>query len=249
MEKYIDFLEEVSLNAWPSHKSEFYDGWLLRFSANYTHRTNSAYLIAPSTLPVDEKIKYCEQEYKHAGTPSIFKISPTQDPAFDNYLDKLGYVIEHKANVMTLDFKDFKERKIRNNTILSDTITDEWIHNLFHLNGTTDIRHLEIVPSMYKAIPNDTIVARIDLDGKMIASGLGILERDHVGLYAIYVDKNYRSLGYGKQICEAILSKAHCNGIGHAYLQVVYENTTAQHLYETLGFKYLYTYWFRVKHF
>ena len=39
--KYIGWIEELSLNAWPSHKIELYDGWLLRFSHNYTHRTNS----------------------------------------------------------------------------------------------------------------------------------------------------------------------------------------------------------------
>ena len=38
---YIKLIEEISLNAWPSHKIELYDGWLIRFSHNYTHRTNS----------------------------------------------------------------------------------------------------------------------------------------------------------------------------------------------------------------
>ena len=32
----IKFMEEISLNAWPSHKIELYDGWLIRFSRNYT---------------------------------------------------------------------------------------------------------------------------------------------------------------------------------------------------------------------
>ena len=43
MEKnaYMKLIEEISLNAWPSHKIELYDGWLIRFSHNYTYRTNS----------------------------------------------------------------------------------------------------------------------------------------------------------------------------------------------------------------
>ena len=29
----IKYMEELSLNAWPSYKIELYDGWLIRFSA------------------------------------------------------------------------------------------------------------------------------------------------------------------------------------------------------------------------
>lgn len=65
---------------------------------------------------------------------------------------------------------------------------DEWITSLFRLNGTTNPTLRRIVPSMFKAIPKETIVAFAEIDGRMVASGLGILDRGHVGLYAIYVD-------------------------------------------------------------
>ena len=32
MEASIKKIEDMSLNAWPSHKMELYDGWILRFS-------------------------------------------------------------------------------------------------------------------------------------------------------------------------------------------------------------------------
>lgn len=41
---------------------------------------------------------------------------------------------------------------------------------------------------MFKAIPKETIVASVEIDGRTVAVGLGILDRGHVGLYAIYVD-------------------------------------------------------------
>ena len=76
METTIKKIEDMSLNAWPSHKMELYDGWILRFSYFYTHRTNSVEQFGTSTLPWREKIPYCEQVYKRLGTPAIFKISP-----------------------------------------------------------------------------------------------------------------------------------------------------------------------------
>lgn len=55
MEKAIKKIEDMSLNAWPSHKMELYDGWILRFSYFYTHRTNSVEQFGTSTLPWREK--------------------------------------------------------------------------------------------------------------------------------------------------------------------------------------------------
>ena len=65
----------MSLNAWPSHKMELYDGWILRFSYFYTHRTNSVEQFGNSTLTWREKIPYCESVYKRLGTPAVFKNS------------------------------------------------------------------------------------------------------------------------------------------------------------------------------
>lgn len=266
---YIRLIEEISLNAWPSHKMELYDGWLIRFSHNYTHRTNSVTQVGASLIPVEEKIAYCEEIYRNYHTPSIFKISPLIDPDFDGLLEKKGYEIQHTTEVMTMDFRGFRpypavsaeyEYYGRNSGLpsfvvypgdvivqLQDRITEEWIHALFRLNGTTNPTLRRIVPSMFKAIPKETIVASIEIDGRMVASGLGIMDRDHVGLYAVYVDASCRHKGFAKGICSTILAEAQKKGISHAYLQVVQGNTFARQLYLSLGFRDLYTYWFRVK--
>ena len=266
---YIKLIEEISLNAWPSHKIELYDGWLIRFSHNYTHRTNSVTQVGASQIPIDEKIRYCESVYANYHTPVIFKISPLLDPSFDSLLDGKGYEIQHITEVMTLDMKDFVcypsigaeyEYYGRNSGLPSfllypndtivlcqDRITDDWITSLFRLNGTTNPTLRRIVPSMFKAIPKETIVASIEIDGRMVASGLGIMDRGHVGLYAIYVDASCRHKGYGRAICSSILSEARKKGASKAYLQVVKGNTYAKTLYTSLGFQDLYTYWFRVK--
>ncbi|MDO5410496.1 MAG: GNAT family N-acetyltransferase [Lachnospiraceae bacterium] len=266
---YIKLIEEISLNAWPSHKIELYDGWLIRFSHNYTHRTNSVTQVGSSLIPIEEKIAYCEKIYENYHTPSIFKISPLIDPGFDKLLAERGYEIQHTTETMTMDFSDFcplepigaeYEYYGRNSGLpsfvayqddvivqLRDRITDDWIHSLFRLNGTTHPTLRRIVPSMFKAIPKETIVASIEIDGRMVASGLGIMDRGHVGLYAIYVDASCRHKNFGRAICSTILTEAKKKNATKAYLQVVEGNTYAKHLYQTLGFQDLYTYWFRVK--
>ena len=107
--------------------------------------------------------------------------------------------------------------------------------------------HLQVVPSMYAAIPKDTICACIRENGTIIATGLGVLDRDYVGLYAIHVQPDHRKKGYARQICTAILSEAAKRGAKYSYLQVVDGNEAALNLYYSLGYSYLYKYWFRVK--
>ena len=100
---------------------------------------------------------------------------------------------------------------------------------------------------MYHAIPKETISACIRKDGKIIATGLGILDRDYIGIYAIHVHEDYRQNGFARQICTSLLKEGIKKGAQNAYLQVVEGNTSAKNLYSSLGFQDFYTYWFRVQ--
>lgn len=83
--------------------------------------------------------------------------------------------------------------------------------------------------------------------GRSSLTGLGILDRDYIGIYAIHVKENYRRQGFARQICTALLTEAWKKGAENAYLQVVQGNTAAKRLYASLGFTDFYTYWFRVQ--
>ncbi len=266
--KRVRLLEELALNAWPSHKQELYDGWLLRFSHNYTHRTNCVEQVAGSLIPIPEKVAYCENIYRTLHTPVIFKISPLLDPAFDRMLAGRGYRKEHENETMVLEEGTVRpwlptdveyEFYGRNSGLpsiagypggivvqLRDRITEDWIEGLFRLNGTTNPTLLRIVPSMYHAIPKETIVAKIELDGRMVASGLGILDRGYAGIYAIYVDPSCRRKHFARAIVSTLLLEAGKKGCQKAYLQCVKGNTPAKRLYEDLGFRSMYSCWFRV---
>ena len=188
MNTLIKTIEDLSLNAWPSHQIELYDGWILRFSYFYTHRTNSVEQIGPSTIPVEEKVQYCEEIYRRWGTPAIFKISPLVNPGFDAMLADRGYVVQHTTHVMTMDLANFAKKNPAVAVTVSSFIPPKWIDSLFALKSTTNVMHRMVVPSMYRAIPKETICTSIqDETGTIIATGLGIRDRDYVGVYAIHV--------------------------------------------------------------
>ena len=247
MLSYIKKVEDMSLNAWPSHQIQIYDGWLLRFSYFYTHRTNSVEQIGTSTLPLDEKIRFCENIYRHWGTPCIFKISPLIDPDVDKKLASMGYRIAHPTETKTMDLSQFQPSPLSVQVNLDREISWNWLDALFSFKGTTSMIHRRIVPTMYAAIPKDTVAASITQDNRIVAIGLGILDRDHIGLYAIHVDPSYRRRHYGRAICQSILTEGIRQGATRAYLQVVPDNISAKNLYSSLGFEDCYNYWFRLK--
>lgn len=246
--KEIKTIEDRSLNAWPSHQMQLYDGWILRFSHFYTHRTNCVEQIGTSQIPVEEKIPYCERIYRRWKTPCIFKITPLLDPAFDRMLEERGYHIEHVTDVMCCDLASEEDYPQHEEVEVERRISDEWIDALFAIKQNATVIHLKIVPSMYAAIPKDVICASVRKDGQIIATGLGILDRDQIGVYAINVEERYRRQGIARKICETLLREGRkMPGVEKAYLQVVSDNTPAIDLYESLGFKKEYQYWFRVK--
>ena len=247
MLSYIKKVEDMSLNAWPSHQIQIYDGWLLRFSYFYTHRTNSVEQIGTSTIPLDEKISFCENIYRHWGTPCIFKISPLIDPTFDQKLASMGYRIAHPTETKTMNLSQFVPSDLSVRVNLDREISWNWLDALFSFKGTTSMIHRRIVPTMYAAIPKDTVAASITQDNRIVAIGLGILDRDHIGLYAIHVDPAYRRRHYGHAICQSILMEGIRQGATRAYLQVVPDNVSAKNLYRNLGFEDCYNYWFRLK--
>ncbi|MFR0076281.1 MAG: GNAT family N-acetyltransferase [Blautia sp.] len=244
---YIKTIEELSLNAWPSHQMQIYDGWILRFSYFYTHRTNCVEQIGPSSLPFREKIRYCEEVYRHWKTPCVFKITPLLPAAFDPMLEECGYTVEHVTEVKSMDLNHFVQKHTQAHVQISTEISPQWLDALFTLKKTTNPVHRLIVPTMYAAIPKKTLVASITIDGEIQAIGLGILDRDHIGLYAINVNTRFRQQHLGRAICQEILKAGIQQGAKKAYLQVVPDNISAKSLYQSLGFQDTYTHWFRSK--
>ena len=253
MHMYTDIktIEDLSLNAWPSFQMLFYDGWIMRYSAFYTHRTNCMEQIGASILPLEEKIPYCERIYRRWKTPCIFKITPVTDPALDGLLGARGYTIEHQVYNMTADIS--RPVPPENETLprltVESRVNAKWIEGLFALKNTTDPVHLTIVPDMYAAIPMDEVAVSLRLpDGSCGATGLGILDRDYIGVYAIHVREDLRQRGIAAAIVKRILAEGRKAGATRAYLQVVAGNMPARNLYRKLGFTDSHVDWFRVKY-
>jgi ribosomal protein S18 acetylase RimI-like enzyme len=85
------------------------------------------------------------------------------------------------------------------------------------------------------------------LNGLIIGCGLGVIENQYIGLFDIVIDKQFRNQGFGQTLIENILRWGKSKGAETGYLQVLTDNASAIRLYEKVGFKEAYTYWYRIK--
>ena len=246
MENYtIRYLEELSFNAHPSLQTQYYDGWILRFANGYSSRANSVNMIYPSTIDMEEKVEECEKRYSVNGLPCIFKVIDEDAKILDGILNDRGYEIVTPTDVMIMDLpnEDFLLREC----IITENVTDEWLETYFKLEKYTDKNTQDTVAQIRHMIQNNTLYCIINEDGKNIACASAVIENGYVYIANVIVDEMYRGKGYGRRLCETLLAWAKKKGGHTAYLQVIQNNKTAVNLYEKLGFKKLYSYWYRRK--
>lgn len=241
----IRYLEELSLNAHPSLQTQHYDGWVLRFANGYTSRANSVNPLYPSVIALNEKVEECEKRYFSHGLPCVFKVTEDNVQMLDEMLQDRGYEVVTPTDVMIADLTD-KQFNV-SDSIMTERVTEEWLNTYLTLEKYTDPVTCETVAQICRSIQNDTLYCYIKRDEKNIACASAVMENGYVYIANVIVDETYRGNGYGRQLCESLLSQAKNKGAHTAYLQVVQGNEIATNLYKTLGYEKMYSYWYRRK--
>jgi GNAT superfamily N-acetyltransferase len=237
-------IEEISLNALPALKTVFYDGWVLRFADGYTRRANSVNPIYESTVESVEKIEYCEELFEESGIQLNFKMTEQATPGgLDKELDAFGYRREAGCYLQVAGTKDV-EPDIKAEMLglpdsgWADTYT-------FIYPKYTQYRNL--IKTLAGLIVPQKVFMLIKENGRTAAVGYAVVEDGYVGLYDIAVVESARRKGFGRQIVKNLMKFGRENGADKAYLQVLTANDPALKLYESLGFKTGYEYWYRCK--
>lgn len=245
MNETVQLYEELTLNAHPALQTQFYDGWVLRFANGYTKRANSINVLYPAVLDLQTKINECEKRYSAKGLPTVFKLTETAAPCIDKALGEQGYSIVEPTYVMKMDLQDktFGE----SDCILTDHASAEWLESYFSFSHYPDGVKKETAKQILDNVKNPMICGRIVKNGVSVACGLAVIERGYMGLLNVTVDENQRGKGYGFEICNSLLSAAKSFGAHTAYLQVVQNNKIAVNMYSKIGYRRIYSYWYRVK--
>jgi ribosomal protein S18 acetylase RimI-like enzyme len=130
--------------------------------------------------------------------------------------------------------------------IISDNFSAEWINSAVKFNGI-EKNHTGVFKKILANILTEKIVVQKTIDGKTAGCGYAAIENGYAGLFDIVVQEKHRGKGYGREIVRAILSEAANRGIKNSYLQVMLNNPIALNLYEKMGYREIYRYWYRKK--
>ncbi len=250
----IRTLEELSINAWPSLETLLYGGWVLRFANGYTRRANSINPLypsassgrRPSTRGVEEKLAACEAMYRSKNLRVIFKMTRAVFPEdLDGILERKGYEAEATTSVQVLDLRGAEtptNRKVK----LDESLTEQWLDDFCRLN-TVVAQHRRTMTQMLERIAPSRCFITLREEDRTVACGLAVAETGFVGLFDLVTDAAFRNRGLGKELVLNLLDWGKQKGAARAYLQVMMNNAAALQLYDKLGFKEVYQYWYRVK--
>ena len=244
MNEEIRRFEELACNSHPALQTLLYDGWVLRFAEGYTGRANSVSLLYPSALPYAEKIAFCEAQYFSKGLPCRFKLTSGADPALDALLAARGYEYVTPTDEMTASIAGFVWPESA--AAFSAQPDKAWL-DAFARMEKLDEKKKATAEKLFSVNVNSIFFARMEEDGEIIACATAVLEDGYAAIADVVVDEAYRGRGYGQTLCRALLAKAAAEGAHTACLCVVQKNPAARHIYEKLGFRKIYSYWYRVK--
>ena len=240
----IRHIEELSLNAWPCLETAFYDGWVLRFAAGYTRRANSVNPLYPSSLDPVQKLGYCQRAYRDRGLPAVFKLTPASED-LDAFLGEHGYGREAPTSVQIVGLSEVPQPR-RDGVELLEQPNRAWFAAYCALNRDVR-RHFLTMTQMLERLAVPACFVSFKQDGETVALGMAVAERGYVGLFDIVTRQTVRNQGIGRDVVLHLLQWGKRQGAEHAYLQVMRDNAPALHLYQKLGFRELYGYWFRVR--
>ncbi|MBY3620029.1 GNAT family N-acetyltransferase [Acinetobacter sp. CUI P1] len=242
-------IEEITLNTWPAEQSVLLNGWVLRTAAGYTKRANSVnplYGEENSLTDLISQIKLSEQYYKAAGLKPVFKITPYIQPAhLDEVLADRGYTIVEPSSVRLLDLEGLAAPDLRYEIQVQESLTEDWLNAFTELSALSFDNRSTLTRMLSASYLQQGYVLLFN-DGVPTACGLGVIQNGYIGLFDIITASDQRRQGMAEQLLFALLHWGKTQGATTAFLQVVQANAGASALYDKLGFKEIYQYWYRV---
>jgi GNAT superfamily N-acetyltransferase len=234
-------IEATGYRSWPARELELYDGWQLRYADGFSRRGNSVCPVGASTLDLETKLVYCIDWFRKRGLGLVVRQTPLSETGLEEELANRGFALEGRTNVMVADIEG---GAVADAVELVPQPTDTWWATMAELWAIESERRKgwrNIIESIRLPAAHGLYTA----GDRAVAAGLGVVDGRWMGLFEIIVAEGWRRRGIGRDLAASLLSWGSGLGAQRAFLQVVEGNGPALALYEGLGFRVAYRYWYR----
>jgi len=237
-------LEDVGDATWPALAGRDAGGWRLRYAAGVTRRSNSATWIGPGD-PV-AAVRSAERWLAERLDVVTFRITPLAGSSLDEALASLGYDRDAGAHTMTRALGSGADCfSIAPGIAVRPEPDLAWWRTL----GATgaDRGNPSAMRRLIAALQAPTAFASREVDGVVVAVGMGVVEGEYVAIFNMNTVAALRRAGHGTAILDALLAWGSDHGAVRAFLQVHPDNRGALDLYGGAGFVTQYDYHYRAK--
>jgi GNAT superfamily N-acetyltransferase len=247
-------IEEISQNASRPERGAMVDGWSVGLSPSKAKRSRCVNPFYSSTRPFDTNLAAVRSLYKTANLPCVFRLTPfVSDRSIDEKLAGMGCEVFDETNVQLLEFSPqsigtFSAFESPTDYITKFSSSPYKIGQIVkELRGDSDDEILALVSrwkTMVQPIRSYTAYDANTSTPRAAAHALTISEEHVVGVFDVVTQADHRGRGLASALIARALADARDRGATMAYLQVVAENP-ARRVYERIGFRTAYTYWYR----
>lgn len=236
-------MEHAALASWPARETQDHGGWLLRASDGVTKRANSATVLGGVDNDPGARIAHCEAFYRERGLPCIIRLPGFVEPGeLDARLADRGYRF--------LDLSLVLYRRIAHQGGSTGDVRqltqDSWLSHFSALAGLDDASR-QGQAGILARIADPVLYGVLEDHGEILSAGLGVVHGPWFGIFDVVTRSDRRGQGLGSRLITGMLQKALAMGARESYLQVVAGNTAAISVYERLGYRRVYDYWYRTK--
>lgn len=245
-------IEEISQNASRPERGVMIDGWSVGLSPSKAKRSRCVNAFYPGVRTFETNLAEARELYRRVGLPCIFRLTPfVADATLDEKLELMGCGKFDETCVQTLSLiapcscaQDQKHGFIDTGIFLNDS-PEAIGRSIQELRGDSD-EEIAALLARWRSLPLAlrSYSTRDPETERPTAHVVTLREGDTVGVFDVVTAASHRGRGLASALLKRALADAREAGATNAYLQVVSTNP-AKRVYERLGFRTAYTYWYR----
>jgi GNAT superfamily N-acetyltransferase len=250
-------IEEISQNASRPERGAMVDGWSVGLSPSKAKRSRCVNPFYASTRSFETNLAAVRSLYRTAKLPCVFRITPfIFDASIDQKLAAMKCDTFDETHVQLRALSpgfvaEISEFNTNIDYCIKSAFAPDEIGRTVRMLREDSVEEITALVSRWKTmvqpIRSYTAYDMRAVDGEThrpAAHVLTIADEHTVGVFDVVTHAEHRGRGLASALIARALADAHASGATTAYLQVVGVNP-ARRVYERLGFRTAYTYWYR----